>query len=80
MRTIVLMATPKPGATRQQIVGTALALQRSGRTTLPHLDRFAGDYYDRPIPTQDVPILTDDYAPVDILPVYGWEPARRQSP
>jgi hypothetical protein len=43
--------------------------------TLP-LDKYAGDFYDRPIDTGDVPVLTDDYAPVDILPVYGWEPER----
>jgi hypothetical protein len=45
--------------------------------TLP-LDRYARDYHDGQIATDDVPVLTDNYAPVDILPVYGWEPERNR--
>lgn len=35
-------------------------------------------FYDESVPAEDVPILTDDYAPVDTLvPLYQWTPARR---
>ncbi|MDQ7851196.1 MAG: fused MFS/spermidine synthase [Armatimonadota bacterium] len=76
VRTIILLATPRSGLTRPQILQAVLQLRRSRKVTLP-LHTFVDDYYDRPIPTSDVPVLTDDYAPVDILPVWGWEPERR---
>jgi hypothetical protein len=59
------------------VIETGLRLKRTRKVKFPLFDTFVVDYYDRPIPTGDVPILTDDYAPVDILPVYGWEPERR---
>jgi hypothetical protein len=40
------------------------------------IDGYARDYYDRRVAVDDVPVLTDDYSPVDILPVYGWQPER----
>jgi spermidine synthase len=33
--------------------------------------RLLGDYYGNPVPTDDVPLLTDDYAPVDAL-IHLW--------
>lgn len=74
-RTIILVATGRAGIRSEEILATAQQLRASGRVRLP-LDRYARDHYDRRIPTDDVPLLTDDYAPVDILPVYGWEPER----
>jgi len=39
---------------------------------------YLDDLYQKPIPTSDVPIITDDYPwRVDTLPVWGWEPERR---
>lgn len=74
-RTIVLIATSRMGIDADEILTAARALRSSGRVTLP-LDRYARDYYGGRVATSDVPLLTDDYAPVDILPVYGWEPER----
>jgi hypothetical protein len=76
-RTILLFAMPTGGATRAMItkrLDTLLAAKK-----LPELvtRSFLRDYYDAAIPTTDMPVLTDDYAPVDMLPVYGWEPERR---
>jgi spermidine synthase len=75
-RTIILVATARAGLTAAQIVAAAQRLRADRRVTLP-LDRYARDYYDRAVSTEGVPLLTDNYAPVDILPVYGWEPERR---
>ncbi|MDQ7859119.1 MAG: fused MFS/spermidine synthase [Armatimonadota bacterium] len=75
-RTIILVATARAGLSAEQIVAAAQRLRADRRVTLP-LDRYARDYYDRPVATEGVPLLTDNYAPVDILPVYGWEPERR---
>lgn len=77
VRTIILVAGPKAGITRAQVIETGLRLKRTRKVKFPLFDTFVVNYYDRPIPTGDVPVLTDDYAPVDILPVYGWEPERR---
>ncbi len=77
VRTNILVASPRAGVTRAQVIETGLKLKREKKVTFTLFDRFVGDLYDKPIPTSDVPILTDDYAPVDILPVYGWEPERR---
>lgn len=74
-RTIILVATGRAGMRTDEIVASAKQLRAERRVRLP-LDRYAKDYYDRRVPTDDVPVLTDDYAPVDILPVYGWEPER----
>jgi spermidine synthase len=75
-RTIILIAAPRGGLRGVDILEAAKRLRGQNRVRLP-LDRYARDYYDRRIATDDVPLLTDDYAPVDILPVYGWEPERR---
>ena len=75
-RTIILISTTRVGMRGDEIVAAARRLRAEGRVRLP-VDRYARDYYDRRIATDDVPLLTDNYAPVDILPVYGWEPERR---
>jgi spermidine synthase len=74
-RTIILIATARPGMRAEEILGTARRLRAERRVTLP-LDRYAQSYYDQSVAVEDVPLLTDNYAPVDILPVYGWEPER----
>jgi spermidine synthase len=74
-RTIILVATARPGLRSGEILAAAQRLRAEKRVTLP-LDRYARDYYDGTLATDDVPLLTDNYAPVDILPVYGWEPER----
>jgi spermidine synthase len=74
-RTIMLIATGRAGDRADEIQARAKKLRADGRVRLP-LDRYARDYYDGKVAVDDVPLLTDNYAPVDILPVYGWEPER----
>jgi spermidine synthase len=77
IRTIVLMASSQAGITRRELSARAERLQsRPGLSTIP-LQRIIRDFYDHPIATADMPVLTDDFAPVDVLPVEGWEPERR---
>jgi len=76
-RTIIVLATDKPGQSKQAMVTAFTKLRRDQGISPVVQQGFLGDYYTFPIPTADVPLLTDDYAPVDILPVYGWEPERR---
>ncbi len=77
VRTIVLMASSQAGITRGELTARAERLQNQpGLSTIP-LQRILRDFYDHPIATADMPVLTDDYAPVDILPVEGWQPERR---
>lgn len=74
-RTIILVATSRTGVKAEEILNAATRMRADRKVTLP-LDRYARDYYDGRVATDDVPLLTDNYAPVDILPVYGWEPER----
>lgn len=76
IRNIILIASNERGLARGEILNRA---QRLGpRITYPEFLRYANDYYDAPIRVTDVPLLTDDYAPVDtLLPVYQWTPERR---
>ena len=71
----MLIATARGGIRADDIHATAKKLRADGRVRLP-LDRYARDYYDGRVVTDDVPLLNDNYAPVDILPVHGWEPER----
>ncbi len=75
MRTIILIATGKAGMKADEVLAAAKRLRAERKVTLP-LDGYAKDFYEKAVPTNDVPLLTDNYAPVDILPVYGWEPER----
>ncbi len=75
MRTIILIATGSAGMRADEVLAAAKRLRAERKVTLP-LDGYAKDFYEKPVPTDDVPLLTDNYAPVDILPVYGWEPER----
>jgi len=76
-RTIILLATDKAGMTKASLQAAFTKLRRDRLISPVIVAGFLEDYYPRPVPTADVPVLTDDYAPVDILPVYGWEPERR---
>lgn len=77
VRSIILMATSKTGMTRARLVRAGRELRGSRVAQVVQVDALIADSYDRPIPIGDVPVLTDDYAPVDVLPVIGWQPASR---
>ena len=77
VRTIILFAGAKPGLTKAQLTATLAQLRREKRVPPALHADYLGDFYDRPIATADVPVMTDDHSFTDILPVWGWEPERR---
>jgi spermidine synthase len=56
-----------PRLTKEQFVERAQRLVEKGVVKLPNFVHRAGQLYTGPIDTSDVPLLTDDYAPVDTL-------------
>ncbi|HXF82089.1 MAG TPA: fused MFS/spermidine synthase [bacterium] len=76
-RSIMLLATARPGLQQKDFLLTLEHLRRQRRIGPALLTRYVYDLYEEPVPVGDVPVLTDDYAPVDILPVHDWEPARK---
>jgi spermidine synthase len=76
-RTILLFATDTPGLTAPALAARLDSLLRRRAISELVTRSVLRDFYDRPVRTADVPVLTDDYAPVDILPVYGWQPETR---
>jgi len=77
VRTIILFSGAKPGLTKRDLIG-AMGKLRAGKKIPPalHAD-FLGDFYEKPVATADVPVMTDDRSFTDILPVWGWDPERR---
>jgi spermidine synthase len=64
---LIILATLNSTAfSKDQIVQTAKKL-KSGLVKVPELDEYAARLYGGKIETQDVPILTDQYAPVEAL-------------
>jgi spermidine synthase len=64
---LIVMGTPATSrVTRDAFVERARALEASGVIRAP-VGRYAGTMYTGTIRTDDVPVLTDDYAPVDSL-------------
>jgi len=64
---IILVGTSGPPLGRDEILARAAGAQASGRVRIAGFARDAGDLFDGPIETRDVPLLTDDYAPTDAL-------------
>lgn len=65
-RNLILVATEKAVPGRQQLAGRWDELRRE-RPGVPDLRKPILDRHDQEIPTADVPVLTDDYAPTDAL-------------
>ncbi|MCS7185623.1 MAG: fused MFS/spermidine synthase [Armatimonadetes bacterium] len=67
-RNLIVIATRKPTKlTAQDLVKRAEEMVKEGKIKIPQLPNYAADLYLRQIPFMDVPILTDDYAPVEFL-------------
>jgi spermidine synthase len=76
LRNIILVATAERGLTRAEIMARARRI--APRVRFPQFTAYAADHYDEPVAVEDVPVLTDDYAPVDaLLPLYRWSPGQR---
>lgn len=67
LRNIILVATDHPAQPRDAIVAAASRARVHPGVTLPRFDEAARDLYDQSIVTRDVPVLTDDFAPVETL-------------
>lgn len=67
LQNIILVGTAGPHLSRAEILARAGRLVAQGRVRIASYVRDAGDLYDGPIQTGDVPLLTDDYAPTDAL-------------
>ncbi len=75
IRNIILVASDERNVTRGEIL--IRARQLAPKVTYKEFFTYAADYYEAPIPTSDVPLLVDDYAPVDtLLPVWRWNPPK----
>ena len=67
-RNVILIGLTQPGNwTPQTIAGSAELLTRNGGVYSPTFLDDALRLYQGPVRTEDVPILTDDYAPVDTM-------------
>lgn len=67
LRNIVVVATDEPRLEATEIHRRAGALHAAGTVTIARLPDAARDVYEAPIDTSDVPVLTDDFAPIDAL-------------
>jgi spermidine synthase len=65
-RNLILVATDKPAPNRTFLLQRWQEIRRRVPSA-PSLDKPILDRHDAPIPTDDVPTLTDDYAPTDAL-------------
>ncbi len=64
-RNVVVLATDAR-VTEDEILAR-IANRVGGRVSIDGFEEFGADLYTGPLPTDDVPLLTDSYAPVDTL-------------
>ncbi|HLW48114.1 MAG TPA: fused MFS/spermidine synthase [bacterium] len=64
---IIIAGTMGPRLDGGQVRARAAALAASGRVTIPTFVQDAATLLERPVGTADVPVLTDDFAPTDVL-------------
>lgn len=70
------MASEERGVTQEEIRNRARRL--ASRVTYRRFVQYSTDLYTEPIPVADVPVLTDDFAPVEtLIPLYHWTPPTR---
>ncbi len=67
LRNIIVVATDEPALSIGEVERRARALVDGHTVTVDRFLRAAGDLYQVPIRTGDVPALSDDFAPVDAL-------------
>jgi spermidine synthase len=67
LRNIIVVATDAPPLSAHEIQRRAQALVDRRVVTVDRFSAAAGDLYTAPIRTDDVPVLTDDFAPIDAL-------------
>jgi spermidine synthase len=67
LRNIIVIGTDEPALPASEIMRRAQALVDRRVVTVDRFLRAAADLYTAPIRTDDVPVLTDDFAPIDAL-------------
>jgi spermidine synthase len=67
LRNIILVATDRPRLPPQELRAQAERARRDPGVTVGGWEQAVGDLYLEPIRVDDVPLLTDDYAPVEAL-------------
>ncbi|MGH2398423.1 MAG: fused MFS/spermidine synthase, partial [bacterium] len=67
-RNIIVVAAPdRVPLSAASVQAAARGARRVPGVIIEQFEEAAGDLYTEPIRTDDVPVLTDDFAPVDIL-------------
>jgi spermidine synthase len=66
-RNIILVATDRAAPTRAQLADTWARVRRQRAPAAPGLAAAIRDRWERPVRSDDVPLLTDGYAPTDAL-------------
>ncbi len=67
LQNIILVGTMEPRLGRAEILARAARAVETGQVRIEGYVRDAGDLYEGPIEAEGVPLLTDDFAPTDIL-------------
>ena len=67
IRNIVLVATDRAAPSRERLLETWNEVKQQRAPRAPDLTRALRDRWEREVPTDDVPFLTDGYAPTDAL-------------
>jgi spermidine synthase len=67
VRNIILVATDRAAPTREQLASTWASVRRARAPDAPALTAAIRDRWQRPVRSDDVPLLTDGYAPTDAL-------------
>lgn len=67
VRNIIIIGTDRPALTPEAVASAAARARASPGVTLERFGDAAHDLYDTPMSTSDVPVLTDDFAPVELL-------------
>lgn len=67
LRNIILVATDQPRLSPDAIVAAAVQARQTPGVTLERFEDVARDLYTSVVAMADVPVLTDDFAPVELL-------------
>ena len=67
IRNIILIATERAAPPRTRLLESWNEVRAARAPKAPDLAAAVRDRWERPIPTGDVPLLTDGYAPTDAL-------------
>lgn len=67
LRNVILVGTTGDRLDRAEIFRRAHAAEETGRVRIAGLQQDAAAMFEEPIDTRDVPLLTDDHAPTDVL-------------